>query len=101
MEHVQYLKENGDIGGSDKDKLNNRENSKYDLYYYGMHATLRILPKEYYARIKNINTDFNIKNCLLVSVGADWTDNTKILLNCFIEHQNKTYMLTTYGQKLF
>ncbi len=32
MEYVQYLKENGDIGGSDKDKLNNRENSKYDLY---------------------------------------------------------------------
>lgn len=42
-----------------------------------MHATLRILAKEYYARIKNINTDFNIKNCLLVPVGADWTDNTK------------------------
>lgn len=64
MEYVQYLKENGNIGGFDKDKLNNRENSKYDLYYYGMHATLRILAKEYYARIKNINTDFNIKNLI-------------------------------------
>ena len=59
--------------------ISNLPNAGFDKYMYGFHSTLILIAKEVVKRQKEQKSSANEKNWLLVPVGADWTDNTKIL----------------------
>ena len=54
------------------------ESAKFDKFLYGFDATIRVMAKKVLENKSEVSYE-NFKNTLLVPVGADWTDNTKIL----------------------
>jgi len=62
----------------DRGVIRDSLNAKYDKYLYGYDATIRVMAKRVLEN-KNEHDCQNFKNTLLIPVGADWTDNTKIL----------------------
>lgn len=66
-------------GNEDRELIRDLPTAGFDKFLYGFDATLRDLAR-YILGVNNTNQLINdFKNCLLVPVGADWTDNTKIL----------------------
>lgn len=83
MEYVMYISENPDkqnlANMETRSDISNLPNAGFDKHMYGFHSTLILIAKEIVKRQKEQKSSANEKNWLLVPVGADWTDNTKIL----------------------
>lgn len=82
QEFVDFYKENPEqlakSGNEDRNFIKELPSAKFDKYLYGFDATLRVMAK----KILENQTEYiyeNFTNTLLIPVGADWTDNTKIL----------------------
>ena len=98
-EFVEYYSNNPDRLSQrfpeDREIIRDSENAKFDKFVYGYDATLKVLAKEVieskYDVYKDENTN-TIANKLIVPVGSDWTDNTKIL--GFYNPLKKTYEST-------
>ncbi len=97
-EFVEYYSKNPDRlsqrFAEDREIIRDSENAKFDKFVYGYDATLKSLAKEvieskYDVYKMETNT---IANKLIVPVGSDWTDNTKIL--GFYNPLKKTYEST-------
>ena len=82
QEFIDFYKENPDkiILANNKvgDIIKELPGVKYDRFIYGLDATICAMAK----KVLEYKTDYtyeNFKNTFLIPVGADWTDNTKIL----------------------
>ena len=82
QEFIDFYKENPEqlakAGNEDRNLIKELPTAKYDKFLYGFDATLRVMAK----KILENKTEYiyeNFKNTFLIPVGADWTDNTKIL----------------------
>lgn len=97
-EFVEYYSSNPDRlsqrYAEDREIIRDSENAKFDKFVYGYDATLKVLAKEVIESKYDVyKTDTNtIANKLIVPVGSDWTDNTKIL--GFYNPLKKTYEST-------
>lgn len=83
-EYVTYIKANPNIPNLSSTEIRtiigDLQNAEFDKYMYGFHGTLVLVAKEFIKREgKKSQVNKNVKNFLLIPVGADWTDNTKIL----------------------
>ena len=84
-EYVQFIQENPEISNiasmEIRSRISDESYAKFDKYMYGFHGTLVLFAKEIMNRQAKDKKDGvrNITNHLLVPVGADWTDNTKLL----------------------
>ncbi len=83
-EYITYIKANPNIQNLSSTEvrttIGDLPNAEFDKYMYGLHATLILVAKEFISRQNKENQiSKGIKNSLLIPVGADWTDNTKIL----------------------
>ena len=83
QEFIDFYRDNPDFidktGNEERSIIKDLPSAKFDKYLYGFDATIRILAKAIIKNNVSNNRDFNKKNILLIPVGADWTDNTKIL----------------------
>lgn len=82
QEFIDFYKEKPEqlakAGNEDRNLIKELPTAKYDKFLYGFDATLRVMAK----KILENKTEYiyeNFKNTFLIPVGADWTDNTKIL----------------------
>lgn len=97
-EFVEYYSKNPDRlsqrFAEDREIIRDSENAKFDKFVYGYDATLKSLAKEVIESKYDVyKTETNtIANKLIVPVGSDWTDNTKIL--GFYNPLKKTYEST-------
>ena len=97
-EFVEYYSKNPDRlsqrFAEDREIIRDSENAKFDKFVYGYDATLKVLAKEVIESKYDVyKTETNtIANKLIVPVGSDWTDNTKIL--GFYNPLKKTYEST-------
>lgn len=97
-EFVEYYSNNPDRlsqrFAEDREIIRDSENAKFDKFVYGYDATLKSLAKEVIESKYDVyKTETNtIANKLIVPVGSDWTDNTKIL--GFYNPLKKTYEST-------
>ena len=97
-EFVEYYSNNPDRLSQrfpeDREIIRDSENAKFDKFVYGYDATLKVLAKEVIESKYDVyKTETNtIANKLIVPVGSDWTDNTKIL--GFYNPLKKTYEST-------
>lgn len=79
FEYVEYIQCNPNCQDDDfRENIKESEFAQFDKFMYGYHATLKLFANEYLLRTKDRKQN-NISNILIVPVGADWTDNTKIL----------------------
>lgn len=82
QEFVDFYKVNPEYlikqGNEDRNLIKESSNAKFDKFLYGFDATIRVMAKKVLENKSEVNYE-NFKNTLLVPVGADWTDNTKIL----------------------
>ncbi len=83
-EYVSYIYENPNVQNISSTAIRtiigDLPNAEFDKYMYGFHGTLVIVAKEFLKRKESVFVrESCIKNSLLIPVGADWTDNTKIL----------------------
>lgn len=65
-------------GNEDRNLIKESPNARFDKFLYGFDATIRVMAKKVLENKFEVSYE-NFKNTLLVPVGADWTDNTKIL----------------------
>lgn len=97
-EFVEYYSKNPDRlsqrFAEDREIIRDSDNAKFDKFVYGYDATLKSLAKEVIESKYDVyKTETNtIANKLIVPVGSDWTDNTKIL--GFYNPLKKTYEST-------
>ena len=83
-EFVNYYKNNPEAinlpSSQIGDIISNLPTAKYEKYMYGLDATLCRMARDIIESDKRFeNIDKSISNKLIVPVGSDWTDNTKIL----------------------
>ncbi len=83
QEFIDFYKAHPDLlekhGDEERALIRDAEGAKFDKYLYGFFATLRIMAKQIVESGKYSEEVKKEDNILLVPVGADWTDNTKIL----------------------
>lgn len=65
-------------GNEDRNLIKESPNARFDKFLYGFDATIRVMAKKVLENKSEVRYE-NFRNTLLVPVGADWTDNTKIL----------------------
>lgn len=82
QEFVDFYKANPEYltkqGNEDRNLIKESSNAKFDKFLYGFDATIRAMAKKVLENKSEVNYE-NFNNTLLIPVGADWTDNTKIL----------------------
>lgn len=82
QEFVDFYKANPEYltkqGNEDRNLIKEASNAKFDKFLYGFDATIRAMAKKVLENKSEVNYE-NFNNTLLIPVGADWTDNTKIL----------------------
>nr|WP_318659981.1 hypothetical protein [uncultured Treponema sp.] len=65
-------------GNEDRNLIKESPNARFDKFLYGFDATIRVMAKKVLENKSEVHYE-NFRNILLIPVGADWTDNTKIL----------------------
>lgn len=83
QEFVDFYKAKPDFinkqGNEDRNIIKDSPNAKFDKFLYGFDATLRAMAKKVLSETSDNKDEESYNNTLLIPVGADWTDNTKIL----------------------
>lgn len=81
-EFVDYYTDNPNKINSSNSEVANivkeRAGAKFDRFVYGYEATICALAKKVLSN-KTDESYLDFKNTLVIPVGADWTDNTKVL----------------------
>ena len=82
QEFVDFYKANPEYltkqGNEDRNLIKESPNARFDKFLYGFDATIRVMAKRVIENKSEVGYE-NFRNTLLIPVGADWTDNTKIL----------------------
>lgn len=83
QEFIDFYKSNPEYinkqGNEDRNIIKDSPNAKFDKFLYGFDATIRAMAKRILSESSDNKNEVSYNNTLLIPVGADWTDNTKIL----------------------
>ena len=83
QEFIDFYKSNPEYinkqGNEDRNIIKDSQNAKFDKFLYGFDATIRAMAKRILSESSDNKNEVGYNNTLLIPVGADWTDNTKIL----------------------
>lgn len=83
QEFIDFYKSNPEYinkqGNEDRNIIKDSPNAKFDKFLYGFDATIRAMTKVILSESSDNKNEVSYNNTLLIPVGADWTDNTKIL----------------------
>ena len=83
QEFIDFYKSNPEYinkqGNEDRNIIKDSPNAKFDKFLYGFDATIRAMAKRILSESSDNKNEVGYNNTLLIPVGADWTDNTKIL----------------------
>ncbi len=83
QEFIDFYKSNPEYinkqGNEDRNIIKDSPNAKFDKFLYGFDATIRAMAKRILSESSDNKNEVSYNNTLLIPLGADWTDNTKIL----------------------
>lgn len=83
QEFIDFYKSNPEYinkqGNEDRNIIKDSQNARFDKFLYGFDATIRAMAKRILSESSDNKNEVGYNNTLLIPVGADWTDNTKIL----------------------